>query len=321
MDTTETKPSSPRHRRRRAPKPLVERLHWICEALLGIVVIGSALAIGTVHIPALLAVSALALLGATLEGFALRRVPWPALVLAALGLFSALQAIPLPAAWVNLASPASADVWLRCLAPFGEPALRRFPLSVDPSASIAEALKWLTYACVYVMAMRTRTRRGSAWLAILLFGSVTLVSLITLVHGIADLPELSLSCTGCIIPISLLAAGNVGPLLNSNNLAGYAILGLFTGGGLVLSGRAPVPRLALMTGIGVISAALSLSGSRAGVLSVLIAGIVALVWLLKAQGARITLRGVGLGMAPLAIGCRDCRRARNWERRGPTGDT
>ena len=240
IDTTETKSSSSRRRRRRAQKPIVERLHLLCEALLGIVVIGSALAIGTVHIPALLAVSALALLGATLESLALRRVPWPALVLAALGLFSALQAVPLPAAWVSGLSPASADVWLRCLGPFGEPALRRFSLSVDPSASIAESLKWLTYACVYVMAMRTRARRGSAWLAVLLFGSVTLIALITLVHGIADLPELY----GVYHPDFTPGRWNVGPLLNSNNLAGYAILGLFTGGALLLSGRALPVRLA-----------------------------------------------------------------------------
>jgi len=298
IDTTETKSSSSRRRRRRAQKPIVERLHLLCEALLGIVVIGSALAIGTVHIPALLAVSALALLGATLESLALRRVPWPALVLAALGLFSALQAVPLPAAWVSGLSPASADVWLRCLGPFGEPALRRFSLSVDPSASIAESLKWLTYACVYVMAMRTRARRGSAWLAVLLFGSVTLIALITLVHGIADLPELY----GVYHPDFTPGRWNVGPLLNSNNLAGYAILGLFTGGALLLSGRAPVPRLALMIGVGVISAALSLSGSRAGIISVVIVGIVALVWLLRVQGARISVRGLGLGMAPLVIG-------------------
>jgi len=187
---------------------------------------------------------------------------------------------------------------MHSLDPFKEPALTRFSLSLDPSASIAEALKWVTYASVYVMALRTRLRRGSAWLAVLLFGSVTLVSLITLVHGLADLPELY----GLYQPNFTPGRWNVGPLLNSNNLAGYAILGLFTGGGLLLSGRAPVPRLAVMLGVGVIAAALSLSGSRAGVLSVLIAGVVALVWWLKAKGSRLSFRGLGLGIAPLLIG-------------------
>ena len=158
MDTTETKPNRTRGRSRRQPqrrRSIAE--HWgsISDGVLVLVVVGSALAIGTVHIPVLLAVSALALIGATFELIGLRRVPRPAVVLAALGLFSALQAISLPAAWVKRMSPVSAEVWLRCLVPFGETALRSFPLSLDPSASIAEALKWLTYASVYVMAVRT----------------------------------------------------------------------------------------------------------------------------------------------------------------------
>jgi hypothetical protein len=132
----------------------------------------------------------------------------------------------------------------------------------------------------------------------LLFASVTLVCFITLAHGVADLPELY----GLYHPDFAIGRWSVGPLLNSNNLAGYSILGLFTGGGLLLSGRSSVPRLALMIGIGIISAALSLTGSRAGVLSVVVAGIVALVWLLRAKGSRISIRGIALGIAPLVIG-------------------
>src|SRR6478609_6025582 len=293
MDTTETKPNRTSRRTRRQPqrrRSNADRWGSLCDGLLVVVVVGSALAIGTVHIPVLLAVSALALIGATFELIGLRRVPRPAVVLAALGLFSALQAISLPAAWVKRLSPVSAEVWLRCLVPFGEPALRSFPLSLDPSASIAEALKWLTYASVYVMAVRTRARRGSAWLVVLLFGSASLVSLITLMHGVADLPELY----GLYQPDFAPGRWNVGPLLNSNNLAGYAILGLFAGGGLLLSGRSPLPRLASMIGIGSITAALALSGSRAGMASVLVAGFVALVWLLRAKGARISSRGLAL---------------------------
>jgi len=301
MDTTETHPNRTSRRSRRQPQKRrsnADRWGSLCDGLLVVVVVGSALAIGTVHIPVLLAVSALALIGATFELIGLRRVPRPAVVLAALGLFSALQAISLPAAWVKRMSPVSAEVWLRCLVPFGETALRSFPLSLDPSASIAEALKWLTYASVYVMAVRTRARRGAAWLAVLLFGSATLVSLITLMHGVADLPELY----GLYHPDFAPGRWNVGPLLNSNNLAGYAILGLFAGGGLLLSGRSPLPRLASMIGIGSITAALALSGSRAGMASVLVAGFVALVWLLRAKGARISSRGLALAIAPLAVG-------------------
>jgi len=300
MDPTETTSSQTPGRRRRLHKrhSKTEFGDSISDAVFVLVVVGAALAVGTVHISVLLAISAIALLGAALEARALRQVPRPAIVLGALGLFSALQAISLPASWVKRLSPASADVWLRCLVPFGEPALRSFSLSLDPSASIAEALKWLTYASVYVMAMRARARRGSAWLAVLLFGSVTLVSLVTLVHGIADLPQLY----GLYYPNFSPGRWNVGPLLNSNNLAGYAILGLFTGGGLLLSGRSPLPRLALMIGMGIITAALALSGSRGGVASALVLGVITMVWALRVKGASMSLRGLGLGIAPLAIG-------------------
>jgi len=299
MDRTENpRSTSPRRRRRPQKGRIPVGLGPVCDILLVVVVVGSALAIGTVHIPALLTISALALLGASIELRSLRQLPWPAVVLAALGLFSALQALPLPASWVSAISASTSAVWLRCILPFGDPPLRHFSLSLDPSASMAEALKWTTYAAVYVMSTRTRVRRGASWLAVLLFGSVTLVSLITLVHGMAELSELY----GLYQPKFTPGRWNVGPLLNSNNFAGYAILGLFSAGGLFLSGRSPVPRLALMIGVGVISAALFLSGSRGGVASVLIAGIVALIWFVRAQKSRISLRGIGLALAPLALG-------------------
>ncbi|MEI9939908.1 MAG: O-antigen ligase family protein [Pseudomonadota bacterium] len=266
--------------------------------MLVVVVVGSALAIGTVHIPALLVVSAFALIGATLEASSLRRVPWPAVVLAVLGLFSALQAVPLPAAWVSGLSPVSAAVWLRSLVPFGEAALRRFPLSLDEGASVAEALKWLTYACVYIMAIHVRARRGSVWLALVLFGSASLVTLITLAHGVAELTQLY----GVYEPNFTVGRWSLGPLLNSNNLAGYAILGLFAGGGLMVSGRSPLPRLPLTIGLGVISAALCLSGSRAGIVSVLAIGVVTLIGLARSQGTRFSLRNLVLGAAPVLIG-------------------
>lgn len=299
MDTTESRPRQSQRRRRRPQRR--RQIDWqarLCDCLLVLVVVGSALAIGTVHVPVLLAVSALALVGATIEMLALRRVPWPSVVLAGLGLFSALQAIPLPAAWTNRVSPATADVWLRCLAPFGEPALRHFPMSLDAGASVAEALKWFTYSCVYVLATRMRARRGSVWLAVMLFGSAALVTLITLLHGVANVAVLY----GVYHPTFAPGRWNVGPLLNSNNLGGYAILGLFSGGGLLLCDRSPLPRLPVAIGMGVISAAICLSGSRAAVLSVLLAGAATLVWQARSRGARFALRALLLGLGPLSIG-------------------
>jgi tetratricopeptide (TPR) repeat protein len=299
MDTTDDRPSSARQRRRRQQtREQIETGDVLCEVILGIVVVGSALAIGTVHIPVLIAVSTFALVGGTLAAMALRSVPIPAIVLAVLGLFSALQALPLPAGLVTRLSPVSASVWLRCLIPFGEAAPTRFPLSLDAGASLAEALKWLTYAAVYLMANRVRSRRGSARLAVLLFGSASLVALTTLVHGVADLDVLY----GFYQPNFTAGRWNVGPLLNSNNLGGYAILGLFSGAGLLLSGRSPVPRLPAAIGLGVICTALCLSGSRAAIASALLGGVATLVWLVQTQNFRFQLRHLVWGTVPFLIG-------------------
>ncbi len=298
MQDIETNPGPLKQRRRPRRRRQTNGWNTIADALLATVVVGSALAIGSVHVAAQLVIAALALIGTTLETSALRRLPRPALVLAALALFSAAQAIPLPAAWVVTLSPASADIWLRCLVPFGEQSLRRFPVSLDGGASIAEALKWLTYACVYLMAMRMRLRRGSAWLALLMFGSAVLVTLVTLLHGVADLAVLY----GIYHPNFAVGRWSVGPLLNSNNLGGYAILGLFSGGGLLLSGRSPLARWPLIIGLGVMSAALCLSGSRGAVLSTLGAGCMVILWLARRQRSQFSFRGLAVVFAPIAIG-------------------
>lgn len=265
---------------------------------MALVVVGSALAIGTVHRPALFAVAALALVGGALGAMAFRRLPLPAVVLAFLGIYSALQAVPLPASWAARLAPASAQVWLHCLAPFGEGELPRFALSLDPGASLAEALKWLTYASVYLMAARVRSRRGPVWLAALLFGSSALVALLTLAHGVADLRLLY----GVYEPNFPIGRWNVGPLLNSNNFAGYAIIGLFAGLALSLSGHSPLPRTAVFTGIGVICTALLLSGSRAGVMSAVLAGGVVAVWGAKMRRIRPSATRILIGAAPLFLG-------------------
>lgn len=288
---------SRRRRRRRVQRPKLDWVDRTVEGLLILVVIGSALAIGTVHRPALLAVSAIAVVGGTLGALAFQRLPVPTLVLGALGLFSALQALPLPASWVLRLSPASAQIWLRCLSPFGEQ-LTRFPISLDAGASVAEALKWLTYAAVYIMAAHVRSQRGSGWLAALLFASAALVALITLLHGGSNIPLLY----GVYAPNFSVGRWNVGPLLNSNNFAGYANLGLFAGAGLLLSARATVPRAPSLFAIGVLVTALLLSGSRAGVLSTFACGGAAALWLTRGRRARSSPRVLLVAAAPFLLG-------------------
>ncbi len=303
MDTTTDDLNSVRQRarkrrRRTDPNAKIEATEPICEITLVIVVIGSALAIGTVHVQVLLGVAALALFGGGIALMAARELPKPALVLVAFAAFSALQAVPLPAWLANLLSPGTAQIWAHSMSTFGQPDLRSFPISLDPGASIAEALKWLTYAAVYLVATRVRARRGSPWLAALLFGSASFVTLITLIHGVADLRQLY----GLYQPKFSVGRWNVGPLLNANNLAGYAILGLFAGGGLLLKGKSLLPRPALWIGVGVISTALCLTSSRAALVSVLVGGAVTLAWFVVVQRARVSPTQLALAVAPIVCG-------------------
>ena len=248
-----------------------------CEALLVITVLASVLAIGTVHVQVLFAISALAIVGGGLGMLAFRRPPTPAIVLAALGLFSLLQAIPLPAHWAVHLSPATAAIWRRCLEPLHEAPLTRFPISLDGGASVAEALKWFTYAAVYVMAARVRLQRGTHRLVLLLFVASASVCCITLWHGAKNISLVY----EVYEPHFAVGRWSVGPLLNSNNLAGYANLGLFAGIGLLLSRKLKLPRAPLLFGIAVIITALLLSGSRGAIASAIFVGAGVGLWLLK----------------------------------------
>jgi len=299
MDTTAPDPNSARQRRRRAEKRRrISAADTLGEILLVAVVLASAVGIGAVHPPVLLGISALAIVGGVASMMTFRSLPRPVLVLLTLAGFSAFQALPLPAELVSHLSPASADVWLRSLIPFGQKAPRMIPLSIDPGASLAEALKLVTYAATYLLANRVRVRRGASWLAILLFGSSVLVSLITLVHGVADLDVLY----GVYHPDFAVGRWHVGPLLNSNNFAGYSLLGLSAGAGLLLAGRSSLPRAPTMVGLVIVATGLCLSGSRAGLLSAAAGGCVVVLWLILVRQVRFNTRRTLLGLAPIVGG-------------------
>ncbi|AKT37523.1 O-antigen ligase family protein [Chondromyces crocatus] len=272
---------------------------------LAIPVVGSVLAIGAVHTPVLLAVS-LCVLGAVAQCLHLRdrpaRTPTPVFVLLALAAVCLLQTIPLPLAWLERISPTTADVWSRAFLPFGEPPPLRAPLSLDPSASLVQALAWATYAGVFHAAAAVSSRRGAAWGITLVFASASAAALTTLTHGLAGATQVF----GLYTPQFPAAPWHVGPLLNPNNLAGYLDLGTFCGVGLYLMRRPLLPRWLVGAGIALLVAITITSASRAG-LAVLPIGAALLVALLS----RRTTRGQAdvpaprralLGLALVALG-------------------
>lgn len=239
--------------------------------MLALVLVGSTLAIGTVHPTTMLAVAmgagaALAL--AAGDGLDNDDAPslWPAVTLLALAAFTAVQLLPLPLSWLRVLATTNADIWERALLPLGEtPGYT--PISLDPGATMMEVLRWMTYAAVYVAAVVVARERSARFGVLLVFVSAVIAALTTVTHGLVGAEKVY----GLYEPSFRPRPWHVGPLLNPNNLSGYLNLGLFCGFGLVLSDKAPAPRWLLGVGIAVILGVNVTTSSRAGLAVLLVA--------------------------------------------------
>ncbi|EYF03257.1 O-antigen polymerase family protein [Chondromyces apiculatus DSM 436] len=231
-----------------------------------------------------------------------RRPAAPVLALLALSLVCLLQTVPLPLSWLARLAPTTADVWSRALLPLGEAPPPHAPLSLDPGATLVEALRWATYAGVFHAAATTARRRGAAWGIALVFASALAAALTTLAHGLAGATHVF----GLYAPRFPAAPWHVGPLLNPNNLAGYLDLGAFCGVGLYLMRRPLLPRWLVAAGVALLIAIAFTSASRAG-LAVIPIGAALLVALLARRSARHgtdipASRRALVGLAAVALG-------------------
>jgi hypothetical protein len=244
-------------------------------ALLAVAVAGSALAFGAQHTVPLL-VAALAAAGAAIL-LVPARVPPAGWLLIGLSIYCFIQLLPLPFALLEWLSPAAANVWRGALVDLG-PATPRFaPLSVDPSATALEALKWSGYACALNAAAGWRARHRSLALALLVFGAGLLVCVVTLAHGVLNLERIY----GYFRPTDV-SRWVRGPFVNGNNLAGYLNLALFAGAGLALSGRVERGTPALVSAVVLLGAGSLLASSRAGTVALAL-GVVLFTVLVLAQ--------------------------------------
>lgn len=247
---------------------------------------GSALAIGAVHTVVLVPVAAVAAAAALVAvplrepGTRERAWPAPALVLLGLALFTALQAVPVPLRALSVFAPANADVWARALEPLGERPTWG-SVSLDPGATLVEALKWWTYACTFFAASVLGSRRGTQLLLALVLGSATVLALVTVAHGMVDAHKVF----GIYEPASAFSQHHMGPLLNTNNLAGYLNLGAITGVGLMLARRPILPVWLTGLAVAVDIAATVRSASRGGVAALLL-GMLLLAAMVQARGTR-----------------------------------
>lgn len=241
----------------------------LVELLLALAVLGSVLAVGSVHAPVVVVMGLLAIAAATSAlRMGTRSQPWvsaPAILIFALAAYSLAQAVPVPAKLLGSLAPANADVWQRALLPLGEAGPNWVSLSLDPGASVLEGLKWFSYACVFTAASIVAARRGPGWGVSLMFVCGLAASLTTVVHGLSGATKVY----GIYQPQFPAAAWHVGPLLNPNNLAGYLNLAAVCGMGLMLSARPPAPPWMIGVGLAVIVSVSVTSGSRGGVLVLL----------------------------------------------------
>lgn len=274
-------------------------------ALLAATIVLSMLAVGSVHVPVLLVVCPLAL--ATGVAALLRRtagtppLPVPALITAALSAYCVLQAVPLPAALTRALSPQNAEVWQGALALLGPGASARWiSISLDPGASLVEALKWAAYAAVFVAAASIAAERGLSRIAGLVFGSALLATVVTLVHRLLHAEALF----GLYRPQYASPSFAMAPLLNSNNLAGYLNLGAFAGLGLFAGRKTRFPAWVIGLGVASVIGLSAVCGSRAGFTSLLLGAVCLLIllWRARFNGAPQSRALLGLQAGIFALG-------------------
>jgi tetratricopeptide (TPR) repeat protein/type IV secretory pathway TrbD component len=256
---------------------------WL-EGLLFSIVLGSVLAIGSVHVSSLLVVATASFATGVLALIVHRRdnggwpVTLPAVGALLLALFTAAQAVPLPASLVSWLAPANADVWARALSPLGLPGPAWHPISLDPGATWVEVLKALTYTALIVASSVVAYRRGATFgVATVFFSALTLGGL-TLAHGLADMTKVF----GIYDPIHNFASWAIGPLLNANHLAGYLNLGALCGLGILLMRKTRIPRWVAGLGVATIMGVGISTVSRGGVI-LLPLGFAILVLLLRSR--------------------------------------
>jgi len=279
------------------------------ELLLVIIVVGSILAVGSVHPISMVVFGSLATaalcIATWLRTAPGRRVPlsWPVLIVWALAAMCLLQVIPLPLSWLERIAPTTADIWSRSLLPLGEAAPAVAPISLDPSATMIEALRWFSYGAVFAAASVVASRRGSRWGVTLVFAAAVVAAVTTVGHGLVGAEKVF----GIYTPDFKPLPWHVGPLLNPNNLAGLLNLGALCGMGLLVAENPVLPRSLVAVGVAILVGVNVTSASRGGVLAlcvgVVVLGVVAeLSRRRRAQSQAATRRARVLVAGAVAVG-------------------
>ncbi|APR99602.1 hypothetical protein BCY86_02090 [Pajaroellobacter abortibovis] len=199
-------------------------LHW----LLTILIIGSSLAIGSLHTLTLCFFSLLAI---GILFFASWNHPFflnqrgKIIVTVSLGLtvFTCIQIIPLPISWIHFLAPINARIWENSLTPLHEAGPLVSPLSLSPYETRVQALRGFIYLTTFLICFQLgqhkKDQKILQWILIL---SVACIILCSLVHAWIGTDKVF----GIYQPRAGSVGRHTGPLLNSNHLAGYINIGI-----------------------------------------------------------------------------------------------
>ncbi|HEY4117524.1 MAG TPA: O-antigen ligase family protein, partial [Byssovorax sp.] len=281
----------------RAPR-VASRYEIVVACGLGLTLLASSLGLGAVHTVVLLPVAAIVIATAcAAEVLAQRtggaRLPGVSLLCFALAGYCLLQCVPLPLGLLERIAPTNADIWRHALDPLDR--TRSFaPISLDPGATVREALRWTMYGAAFFSARTLARLRGAPLGVGLVFGAAALLAAVTLAHELVQATRVY----GIYTPRFPVPVEHMGPLLNSNNLAGYLNLGAMCGMGFLLSRRSEVPRVVVGLGLALVAAIAVRAASRAGVAAllagVLLFGAIVLRGALREGSRRRSLGALGL---------------------------
>lgn len=267
---------------------------------LAAVVVGSALAMGTVHTSVLIAVTLAALLVFGLHFWDARplEVRREATLLLVLGValttWTFLQQVPLPASVVAVVAPGSADIWARSLMPLREAGPASISLSLDPTATRVQVLRGVLYVLVFACALRSASRTdGVKFLGRTIVASATLLGVSAIAHRALGMRKVF----GIVEPTSIDFGTRIAPLLNPNHLSAYVNLGGCIALAGALSRASRMPRVALL-GVYLLLVGIQLwLASRAGVASMVLGSLLVLWFARRSDRNR-----KGLPFAYVALG-------------------
>lgn len=215
------------------------------------------------------------------------------LVCLGLTLYTLLQAVPLPAQWINALSPHAGDVWAHALDPFHQPAPSKITLSVDPASTRVEVLRGVAYGLTFLVGLRVAHRRGgTVFLERTLLVAGVSLGLVALVHELLDAKRVF----GVYEPRTWVTV--IAPLLNANQLAGYLNIALCIAFASMIAREPIAPRPILGGLVVTLFAAEIRLASRGAVASVIFAMLLCVVLTIVARRER-TSRGLAVVLPTL----------------------